>query len=76
MNTSVSKRGQTSIPAEILRRHGLQGGDRLAWIDEGETIRVVPLPADPIRALRGSARGQRLGEKLLQERRKDRDQTA
>ena len=73
MNTSVTKRGQTSIPAEILRRHGIKGGDRLAWIDEGSSIRVVPLPADPISALRGSARGQKLHERLLAERREDRE---
>jgi len=73
MNTSVTKRGQTSIPAEILRRHGIKGGDRLAWIDEGSSIRVVPLPADPISALRGSAKGQKLHERLLTERREDRE---
>jgi bifunctional DNA-binding transcriptional regulator/antitoxin component of YhaV-PrlF toxin-antitoxin module len=73
METSVTRRGRTSVPAEILRRYGIKAGDKLAWIDEGTTIRVVPLPADPITVLRGSARGQALGKRLLRERRKDRE---
>lgn len=73
MKTSVTRRGRTSVPAEILRRYGIKDGDRLAWIDDGATIRVVPLPADPISVLRGSARGQELGKRLLRERREDRD---
>jgi len=43
-------------------------GDRFGWLDEGEVIRVIPIPADPIAALRGSARGERLLERLLQQR--------
>jgi hypothetical protein len=53
-------------------------GDRLAWLDDGETIHVIPLPAeeDPVAALRGSARGKRLTERLLQSRREDREHGA
>jgi len=40
------------------------------WIDDGETIRVVPIPADSIRAAKGSAKG--LYQKLMQERRRER----
>ena len=74
METSVTKRGQTNIPAEIRQRHQIKEGDRLAWLDDGETIRVVPLPAgDPISALRGTGRGEKLTEKLLLSRREDRE---
>jgi AbrB family looped-hinge helix DNA binding protein len=72
VETSVTKRGQTSIPAAIRRRHGIREGDHLAWLDDGETIRVVHLPPDPVAALRGSGRGERLGERLLEHRRGDR----
>jgi AbrB family looped-hinge helix DNA binding protein len=41
MHTSVNKRGQTVIPAPIRKRHRIQEGDRLAWLDDGETIRVL-----------------------------------
>jgi AbrB family looped-hinge helix DNA binding protein len=72
MQTAITKRGQTVIPAPIRKRHRIRGGDYLVWIDDGTTIRVIPVPADPIRALRGSGRGERLVERLLTERREDR----
>jgi AbrB family looped-hinge helix DNA binding protein len=71
METTVTKRGQTVIPAPIRKRHHIREGDRLAWIDDGVTIRVVLVPADPVAALEGSARGERLVERLLAERRQD-----
>jgi len=62
----------TNIPAEIRKRHSIKGGDRLVWLDDGEVIRVVPLPADPLRALRGAGRGEDLLSRLLLNRREDR----
>lgn len=71
MTSSVTRRGQTVIPADIRRRHDIHDGDRLVWMDDGETIKVIPIPADPIRALRGRGRGEGLVEKLLAHRRED-----
>ena len=73
MTTSVTRRGQTVIPAEIRKRHHIQDGDRLVWLDDGQTIKVIPVAADPIKALRGRGRGEQLGVKLLQARGHDRD---
>ena len=73
MQTSVSKRGQTVIPAPIRKRYRIQEGDRLVWLDDGQTITVIPVPADPVSALRGSGRGEGLIERLLTARRQDRD---
>jgi AbrB family looped-hinge helix DNA binding protein len=70
MNSTVSKRGQTVIPAAI-RRHKIQEGDMLEWIDEGKTIRVVPIASDPVRALCGRAKDQGLTEQLLAARAQD-----
>jgi len=72
MESMVSKRWQTVIPAEIRRRHNIREGDMLEWIDDGETIRVVPIPVDPIAALYGHAKGEGLVEKLLAARAEDR----
>ena len=71
MQTMVTKRGQTVIPAAIRRRHHILDGAKLVWIDDGQTIRVVPVPADPIAALEGSAKGEELVVRLLAERRMD-----
>lgn len=72
METTVTKRGQTVVPAEIRKRHKIGQGDRLVWFDDGSVIRVLPLPADPVAALRGRARGEGLLEALLESRRQDR----
>jgi len=72
MQTAVTKRGQTVIPAPIRRRYGIHEGDRIEWLDDGETIKVVPAPADPLRALRGRGKGEGLVERLLESRREDR----
>ncbi len=71
MKTTVSKRSQTVVPAAIRERYDIKDGDLLEWIDDGQVIKVIPLPSDPIKALRGSARGEKLTEKLLEFRRED-----
>lgn len=73
MQTAVTKRGQTVVPAAIRRRYHIEGGAHLVWLDDGETIRVVPVPDDPLAALRGCGRGEGLTERLLAERSRDRD---
>ena len=71
MRTTVTKRAQTVVPAEIRARYGIKGGDLLEWIDDGKSIKVVPVPRDPIEVLRGCARGEGLTAKLLKSRRDD-----
>jgi AbrB family looped-hinge helix DNA binding protein len=73
VETTVNRRGQTNIPAAIRRRHDIKEGDRISWLDDGETIRIVPVPADPIGALRGSGRGRSLLTALLRQRQEDRE---
>lgn len=72
MQTAVTKRGQTVIPAPIRKRYQIHEGDSLVWIDDGETIRVIPVAQDPIRALRGRGRGEPLLDQLLKRRHEDR----
>lgn len=73
MQTAVTRRGQTVIPAAIRKRHQIREGDHLVWLDDGETIKVVVVPANPLQALRGRGRGERLVERLLDERRAERE---
>ena len=67
MHTTVTTRGQTVVPAEIRRRYGIEEGSRLEWVDDGQVIRVIPVPADPVEALYGSARGEGLYDRLMEE---------
>lgn len=73
METVITERGQTVIPAAIRKRYNLTRGSRLAWLDDGKTIKVIPIPDDPIKALHGIGKGEGLLEALLEERRKDRE---
>lgn len=43
----------------------------LTYLDEGQM--EGPRPVDPVQALRGRGKGERLVEKLLESRREDRD---
>lgn len=73
MESAITRRGQTVVPAKLRKRYHMQHGDRLVWLDEGGVIRVVPVPADPVKGLRGSIKGAGLLEALLESRRKDRE---
>jgi AbrB family looped-hinge helix DNA binding protein len=73
VETTVTHRGRTNIPAAIRRRHDIKESDRVTWLDDGVTIQLVPVPSDPIRALRGSGRGHSLLAALLNRRRQDRE---
>ena len=73
METAITKRGQTVIPVAIRKHYRIDNGTHLVWLDDGETIKVVPVTSDPLQNLRGRGRGKKLTERLLNERRRDRD---
>jgi bifunctional DNA-binding transcriptional regulator/antitoxin component of YhaV-PrlF toxin-antitoxin module len=70
MKTTVTARGQTVVPAKIRRDHQISAQTQLEWLDDGETIRVIPLPPDAIRAVRGISTDLR--QRLLAERERER----
>lgn len=72
MRTTVTERGQTVVPAKIRRDYGIETQTMLEWIDDGHSIRVVPIPTDPIRAARGISNG--LGRRLAEERERERNE--
>jgi len=45
----------------------------MMWIDTGTIIKVIPIPKDPIGALRGCSEGEELTKGLLKIRREDKD---
>ncbi|TAK35893.1 MAG: AbrB/MazE/SpoVT family DNA-binding domain-containing protein [Chloroflexota bacterium] len=73
MRTTVTLRGQTVIPAELRRRYGIADGTQVEWVDTGAGLKIIPIPPDPIAALRGIGKGEHLVERLLEERRRDRE---
>ena len=72
MRSTLTSRGQTSVPAEIRRRFRLTDRSRLEWMVEGDAITVLPVPGDPVRPFRGSLKGRYSTKSLLADRRRDR----
>ena len=72
--SSISSKGQIVIPKDLREKYGLKRGSRLAWIDTGSALLLIPLPADPISGSRGMLRGKGIStEKLLEMRREERE---
>ena len=69
MKTTLRRRGQTVVPAEIRRRHDLQEGHELIWIDDGQAVKVIFTQSDIVKALKASGKGFKVTERLLAERR-------
>ena len=72
METTLTERGQTSVPASLRKKYGLGPHAKLVWIDTGTGIHVVPMPKDPIKSFRGSFKGLALTEGLLKDRQEER----
>jgi AbrB family looped-hinge helix DNA binding protein len=72
MKSTITARGQTVIPAEIRQRFHLSPSDRLEWVVDGASIRVIPVKSDPIEAFRGRGKGGSVA-RLLSERAQDRN---
>lgn len=70
MRSTITERGQTVIPAAIRRQFHLSPADRLEWVLDKGTIRVVPVRANPVDAFRGQGRGGSTG-RLLANRRQE-----
>lgn len=71
IETTVSKRGQTAVPAEICKKYHIRAGQKIAWLDLGNMVTILPLPQNPIKSFRGSSKG--LLKTLLAERKKERE---
>jgi len=71
VKTTITKRGQTTVPAKIIKKYNLKTGSKLYWLDTGRGIKVIPISDDIINTAYGIAEGQNLLEELIQSRKKD-----
>ncbi|MFA4967590.1 MAG: AbrB/MazE/SpoVT family DNA-binding domain-containing protein [Candidatus Margulisiibacteriota bacterium] len=71
IETTVSKRGQTAVPAEICKKYHIKAGQKIAWLDLGNMVTILPMPQNPIKSFRGSSSG--MFKILLAERKKERE---
>ena len=73
MESIITKKGQVVIPVALRKKYKIETGTRMIWIDTGTIIKVIPIPKDPIRALRGCSEAEELTKGLLKTRREDKD---
>ncbi|MCH8217309.1 MAG: AbrB/MazE/SpoVT family DNA-binding domain-containing protein [Planctomycetes bacterium] len=76
--SSVYERGQTVIPKAIREALSIEYGTRLRWEVREGAIHVLPIPHQPVRALRGALKGtgltfQTFMQERQQERRRERE---
>lgn len=71
MRSTITARGQTVIPAEIRKFFHLSPADRLEWVIEHGSIRVIPVRKNPIEAFRGSSKRKGATARLLADRAAD-----
>ena len=70
MQSTITARGQTVVPAAIRNQFHLGPADRLEWILDDGGIRVVPVRANPVAAFRGQGNSS---ARLLAARKQDQD---
>ncbi|MFQ5652372.1 MAG: AbrB/MazE/SpoVT family DNA-binding domain-containing protein [bacterium] len=67
----VSAKGAIVIPAKIRKKFGIEAGSQVTVIDSNGTIRIIPVPKDPIKALRGSLKFEETALQMKREMRED-----
>ena len=75
MQSTITERGQTVVPAQIRKLFHLSPADRLEWLVDAQGIRVLPVRADPVEAFRGQGKGGAT-KRLLADRKLDRQRGA
>jgi AbrB family looped-hinge helix DNA binding protein len=70
---TVSSRGQLVIPKALREEYHLKAKTKVACIDTGRGLFLVPIAGDPVQATRGVLKGGlSLTQALVEERRRDR----
>jgi AbrB family looped-hinge helix DNA binding protein len=69
----TSSKGQIVIPKQIREKLGILPGKRVLFRLVGNHAEMVPLPDEPVKAMRGLLKSDTsLAEELLEERKRDR----
>jgi len=55
--STVYERGQTVVPKRIRDALAIESGYRLQWQVRKGVIQVIPVPSNPVQALRGLLKG-------------------
>ena len=72
--TTVSTKGWIVVPKEMRVKYNLQPGSKVQIVDYGGSLAIIPLPEDPIAALRGIfADSPSLTDDLLRDRKRARE---
>jgi AbrB family looped-hinge helix DNA binding protein len=72
-SAKVSSKGAVVIPAELRAKLGIKPGSKVYFLEVNGALQIVPVPKDPIKALRGSLKGGKpLTESLKDGREEDR----
>ena len=71
MESVITKKGQVVVPVSLRKKYGITVGTRVVWIDTGSVIKLIPIPEDPVAALRACSEGEGLSSSLLQDRKED-----
>lgn len=70
---TVSAKGWVVIPKDLRERFGLHKGTRVQIVADGDSLSIIPVPEDPVEALRGVlAGGTSLTQDLLTEHARER----
>ena len=70
---TISSKGWIVIPSELRKKYNLRAGARVALVDYGGVLSIVPAMADPVAEAAGMLKGeQSLTGALLAERARER----
>ncbi len=79
--TTVSSKGWVVIPKKLREAYNLTPGAKVQIVDYGESLRIIPVPEDPIEAAFGMLKeyperysGRSLTQELIDEHRREVEQ--
>jgi len=69
----VSSKGQIVIPREFRKELGIKAGQKIAIEEVDGVLFIIPIPKDPVKAMRGLSKGvfRKSSVKLIRELREE-----